>query len=74
MPIVRSNGVQVKGCIWVALVIFCLALIGLGIGLILGALTLIRSMLALAGRVGSLLVAALIAYVLISAFLKWLFK
>ena len=74
MPIVRTDGVQVKGCLWLAAILLILALIRLGIGLILGDVTLIRSMFALAGRVGTLLIAAAIAYVLISVFLKVLFK
>ncbi len=74
MPIVRSNGVQVKVIIWVSLIIFSLALIGLGIGLVFGDPALILSMLWLVVRFGAVAVAGIIAYFLLSAILHWLFK
>jgi len=74
MPIVRSNGVQVKVIIWVSLIIVSLALIGMGIGLVFGDPAVILSMLLLIVRFGAVAVAGIIAYVLISAILHWFFK
>jgi len=74
MPIVRSNGVQVRVIIWVSLIIVSLALIGMGIGLVFGDPAVILSMLLLIVRFGAVAVAGIIAYVLISAILHWFFK
>jgi len=74
MPIIRSKEVQVNVLIWVSLIIVSLALIGLGIGLVLGDPAVILSMVWLVVRFGAVAVAGIIAYVLISAILHWFFK
>ena len=74
MPIARSKELQVKVCIWVALTIFSLALIGLALGYILGDPALILSMYWLVVRFGAVAFAGIIAYFLITAILNLLIK
>jgi hypothetical protein len=74
VPIIRSNGVQAKGCLWVVAILLILGLIGLGIGFLTGDRTLISGMSGLVGRMVFILVGAAIAYVLITVFLRGIFK
>lgn len=74
MPIIRSNGVQAKGCLLLAAILFILGLIGLGIGFLIGDPSLIAGMSGLVGRMAFILFLAAIAYVVITIFLRGVFK